>query len=75
MAIIHGAHIQVANLTHRYRNAKSNALEDISLTVEPGELIALIGRSGCGKSTLLHIMAGLRAANHAAGYISGCHQR
>lgn len=71
MAIIHGAHIQVANLTHRYRNAKSNALEDISLTVEPGELIALIGRSGCGKSTLLHIMAGLVAATSGDVYIDG----
>lgn len=59
MAFVHGAHIQIDALTHRYRNAKTSALEDISLTIEPGEFVALIGRSGCGKSTLLHIMAGL----------------
>jgi ABC-type lipoprotein export system ATPase subunit len=31
------------------------ALKDISLTVDPGQFIALVGRSGCGKSTLLNL--------------------
>ena len=34
-------------------------LRDVSLSVEPGELLSLVGRSGSGKSTLLHIMGGL----------------
>lgn len=71
MAVIHGAHIQIEALSHRYRNAKGNALEDVSLTVEPGELMALIGRSGCGKSTLLHIMAGLVMPTRGHVYIDG----
>jgi putative ABC transport system ATP-binding protein len=34
-------------------------LREVSLAVEPGELLSLVGRSGSGKSTLLHIMGGL----------------
>lgn len=36
-----------------------HALDDISFSVEPGELVSLVGASGCGKSTLLRIIAGL----------------
>ena len=35
------------------------AFEEITLAIEEGELVCLLGRSGCGKSTLLHVIAGL----------------
>ena len=51
--------ISIKSLTKTYNYKKSNAftaLTDVSLTVEDGEMLAIIGKSGAGKSTLLHII-------------------
>jgi nitrate/nitrite transport system ATP-binding protein len=41
---------------------ETNVLKDITLSVEKGEYVSIIGHSGCGKSTLLNIVAGLTPA-------------
>jgi len=60
--------LDVANITRDYpgrrvsllhRAAPTRAVDDVSLTIQPGQSVALVGRSGCGKSTLARIILAL----------------
>lgn len=45
--------------TFHVEDRSVHALDNVSLTIEPGEFISIVGPSGCGKSTLLRFLAGL----------------
>lgn len=45
---------------------KTEVLKDVTLTIEKGEFVSIIGHSGCGKSTLLNLIAGLTRVTNGA---------
>jgi ATP-binding cassette subfamily C protein CydCD len=53
------AGLTVEGLRVSYSGRSEPALDDVSLTVKEGEVLALVGPSGCGKSTLLSVLLGL----------------
>jgi NitT/TauT family transport system ATP-binding protein len=51
--------IRDVNLRYFGLEGETEALKDISLSIRPGEFVAIIGQSGCGKSTLLSLISGI----------------
>ena len=63
-ALMEGSSLRVNCVSKRFLSpdrSEFTALDSVSLSVTPGQLISLIGPSGCGKSTLLRMIAGLES--------------
>ncbi|MFO1460775.1 MAG: ABC transporter ATP-binding protein [Verrucomicrobiota bacterium] len=54
--------IELCDVTKRYGSA--TALSRVSLTLEPGQIVAILGPNGAGKTTLLRLLAGIAGPDH-----------
>lgn len=63
--------IEVNQLTKRYKNAETNAVDGISFTVAPGEFFALLGPNGAGKTTTISILTTTLAPTSGTALIAG----
>lgn len=50
--------IELSSVSFRYDEDTPNVIDDLSLTIQPGEYLAIVGTTGCGKSTLLRLLLG-----------------
>jgi len=62
---------QVSKIYGTASGGRLAALQDVSFTLPPNRVVAIVGRSGSGKSTLLHLAAGIDAPSSGAVCVAG----
>ena len=62
---------QQLSKTYEQDSESTQVLTDLNLSVEAGELVAVVGRSGCGKSTFLHLAGGLDTPSSGKVLVNG----
>lgn len=63
--------IEVNHLSFQYNENQPMVLRDVSMQINPGEFVALVGSSGCGKSTLFRLLLGFEKPNSGSVYYDG----
>ena len=63
--------IELNNISFRYDDSQPPVLDDLSLKINAGQYVAVVGRTGCGKSTLMRIMLGFETPQRGSVYYDG----
>jgi NHLM bacteriocin system ABC transporter ATP-binding protein len=63
--------IEVSNVCFRYKNDTQPVLRDLSIKIEPGQFVAIVGGSGSGKSTLFRLLLGFETPESGAIFYDG----
>ena len=63
--------LELNNVTFSYSDDTPPVLDSMSLKIDPGEYVAIVGESGCGKSTLMRIMLGFEKPSKGVVYYDG----
>jgi NitT/TauT family transport system ATP-binding protein len=66
-----GPAVRLDRVSKTFGDASALVLDRVSLDVQDGEFVSLLGASGCGKSTLLNIVAGLEPASSGTVHLNG----
>jgi iron complex transport system ATP-binding protein len=66
-----GPALELDRVSARYPSSREPPLEDASLRVDPGELLAVLGPNGAGKSTLLRVLSGVLSASAGTARLFG----
>ncbi|WP_216895915.1 ABC transporter ATP-binding protein [Nocardia alni] len=70
----HDSRIELSGVTKRFTSPKGEAftaLNDVNLTIEPGQFCAIVGPTGCGKSTTLSLVSGLDKPTSGSVRVAG----
>ncbi len=60
--------VEMEHVSFRYSDDQDYILNDLSLKINPGEYVAIVGRTGCGKSTLIRLLLGFEQPEKGAIY-------
>ncbi len=63
--------VEMNHVTFRYTDDMPPVLDDLSLKINPGQYIAIVGKTGCGKSTLMRILLGFEMPQKGAVFYDG----
>ena len=63
--------IELSHVSFRYNENMPWVLEDLSLKIQPGQYVAIVGKTGCGKTTLLRLLMGFESAQKGAIFYDG----